>query len=371
MGILEASNQPRLPEFRTRKYFIRSDPGIIERSRVSGDIDPIRPEAMAKKSRSSSSGGAWDRSQWRQAAKNAATSLRGYHKKLSIRRSGLVTPAQGRGVGGAEGASQGHKTAGGGATPAEFSGAMFGALWLGHASVLLRVGGLTILTDPVLTPSIGVELGPWHIGVKRTSPLPIAPAHLPAIDLILVSHAHFDHLDRPSLRQLASRDTAVITARRTGMLIPSGFGEVLELDAGQSLVHRGVEVAAIEANHWGARSAWDQHRGANAYRLSASGSRVLFAGDTAYTAAFNSAGPIDLAILGIGSYDPWELTHATPEQAWAMFESMRGERLLPIHHSTFPLGNEPIGDPMRRLLLAASDQSHRIVAAQPGDIWAV
>lgn len=323
---------------------------------------------MAKKDKSSASGGAsaWDRSQWRQAAKNAATSLRGYHKKLSIRRSGLVTPA------GGETLAHAHHAAGGGvASAAEFTRTDFGALWLGHASVLLRVAGLTILTDPVLTPSIGVELGPWHIGVKRSSPLPIAPAHLPAIDLILISHAHFDHLDRPSLRQLASRDTSVITARRTGMLIPSGFGDVIELDAGQSLTHRGVEIAALAANHWGARSAWDQHRGANAYRLGGSGGRVLFAGDTAYTTAFNSAGPIDLAILGIGSYDPWELTHATPEQAWAMFESMRGERMLPIHHSTFPLGNEPAGDPMRRLLEAAKDQSHRIVAARPGDLWAV
>jgi L-ascorbate metabolism protein UlaG (beta-lactamase superfamily) len=304
---------------------------------------------MPKRSKDSS----LDRSQWRRAARAAATSLRGYRRKLAIRLSG-------------PGSSDAHSPT----MPAlDLASHALGALWLGHATVLLRVGGLTILTDPVLTPSIGVELGPWHIGLRRTSPLPIAPAHLPPIDLVLLSHAHFDHLDRPSLRLLASKETTVITARRTGMLVPGGFQEVIELPEGQTLRHRGVEVAALPAKHWGARSAWDQHRGANAYAIAAGEGSVFFAGDTAYTTAFDDAGPIDLAILGIGSYDPWELTHATPEQAWAMFQAMRGGHLLPIHHSTFPLGNEPVGDPLRRLLAAAGEQSPRIVGVRPGALW--
>ena len=105
------------------------------------------------------------------------------------------------------------------------------------------------------------------------------PRMPPPIDVILISHAHFDHLDRPTLRRLVSKRTTVITARHTGRLIPSGFGDVIEIDWDQELSHRGVTFAALRPEHWGARAAWDRHRGFNAYVMRTPRRSVLFAGE--------------------------------------------------------------------------------------------
>jgi hypothetical protein len=108
---------------------------------------------------------------------------------------------------------------------------------------------------------------------------------------------------------------------------------------------------------------------------------VLFAGDTAHTDAFEHLDGVDLAIFGIGAYEPWIHAHATPEQAWSMFTSLGrrasrgravgGGHLLPVHHATFPLGNEHPDEPMQRLLAAAGDQAHRVVGRRAGDLWHV
>ena len=97
----------------------------------------------------------------------------------------------------------------------DFHDADLSAVWLGHASVPLRVGGLTILTDPVFSNRVGMRVGKVTVGMPRLQPVPVDPAGLPPIDLILLSHAHFDHLDKPTLQRLVSSRTTVITARRT------------------------------------------------------------------------------------------------------------------------------------------------------------
>jgi L-ascorbate metabolism protein UlaG (beta-lactamase superfamily) len=247
------------------------------------------------------------------------------------------------------------------------------AVWLGHATVLMRVGGLTILTDPVLSQRIGMSLGPMTLGPQRLRPLPAAETSLPPIDAVIISHAHFDHLDKPTLRRLVKPDTCVITARKTARLIPRGFGDVYELDWDHELDVKGVRFSALQPTHWGARAALDRRRGYNSYVIEEPGRgpdhRVLFAGDTALTEAFNHLQHVKLAILGIGAYQPWEEAHATPEQAWQMFRSINAESLLPIHHSTFPLGEEHPDEPMQRLLAAAGCDAHRIVAREAGTLW--
>lgn len=254
-----------------------------------------------------------------------------------------------------------------------FSAHDMAALWLGHATVLMRVGGLTILTDPVLSQRIGMSLGPMTLGPSRIAPLLAAEAHLPHIDVILVSHAHFDHLDKPTLRRLARPETSVITARQTKRLIPRGFGQVLELDWGKWLDFKGVRFGALRPTHWGARAAVDHRRGYNSYIIEEPGRgpdhRILFAGDTALTDAFNHLDRVKLAVLGIGAYQPWEHAHATPEQAWSMFRSIGAQHMLPVHHSTFPLGEEHPEEPMQRLLAAAGEEHHRIVAREAGTLW--
>lgn len=240
------------------------------------------------------------------------------------------------------------------------------ATWLGHAAVLLNLDGLTVLTDPVFSERIGLKLGPWTLGLRRREPLPVH--EMPPIDLILISHSHFDHLDRPTLRCLVDRQTRVITAANTKRLIPTGFGEVIELPWDRATNINGLRVAAMKPKHWGARTAWDRHRGYNSYVIEGPRAQVLFAGDTAYTDAFKGVRS-ELAIFGIGAYDPWIANHANPEQVWDMFRQMPGEFLLPIHHSTFELSDEPTHEPMSRLIRAAGDDAARIVGSSLASQW--
>ncbi len=251
--------------------------------------------------------------------------------------------------------------------------------WLGHASVLLRHGGLTILTDPVFSERIGPRVLGRVLGPARLAGVPLTSDDLPPIDLVLVSHAHFDHLDRPSLEMLAlrGRETTVITASGTRRLIPRGFGRVIELPWDERTEIRGVGVRALRPEHWGSRRVVDRRRGYSSYVIGG-GVRgeeargVLFAGDTAMTGAFDALSEnerLRWAILGIGSYDPWVHAHATPEQAWEMFVRSGAERLLPIHHSTFELGDEPAGEAMARLVRISGEARGRLIEVQPGHVW--
>lgn len=245
----------------------------------------------------------------------------------------------------------------------------FAVAWLGHGSVLARLGTTNILVDPVFSDRIGVRLGRKIFGVKRLGHAPITPEGLPVIDLVLVTHAHFDHLDKPSLRRLARSGTTVVTAPGTRRLIPRGFGAVIELPVGRTLTIHGTQIQALRPNHSGARSLIDRHRQFNSYVLTAAAGRMLFVGDTAYTDAFRDIGRVDVAAFGIGAYAPREHAHATPEQVWRMCMQARIRRLLPVHHSTFELSDEPLGEPMRRLLAAAGDQAARIIQTAPGELW--
>ncbi|MEX2219801.1 MAG: MBL fold metallo-hydrolase [Phycisphaerales bacterium] len=243
------------------------------------------------------------------------------------------------------------------------------AAWLGHATVFVRLNGLNILMDPVFSDRIGMSIGGFTLGLSRLKPAPVAAHELPKIDLLLISHAHFDHLDKPTLRKLASKHTTVITARKTTRLIPGGFGGVIELDWEDRLVFKGLELRALRPAHWGARTALDRGRGYNSYLVRAPDHGVLLAGDTAYTDAFRGLGDLALAVMGIGAYEPWVHAHATPEQTWEMFRTSGARRLLPVHHSTFPLGDEHVDEPMERLCKAAAGELDRIIAVAPGAVW--
>lgn len=242
------------------------------------------------------------------------------------------------------------------------------ASWLGHASILIRHAGKTILTDPVFSQRIGVNVGIYTFGVQRRLPT-INLAALPPIDLILLSHAHFDHLDRPTLRALANPNTTIVTARNTTPLIPKGFGPIIELDWGKSVRLETLTIHAVPTRHWGARTIWDRHRGHNAYLLEDANHKVLFAGDTALSDTFRGIGGTDLSIFGIGAYDPWIAKHASPEQVWEMNDDAGGKFLMPMHHSTFELSDEPFGEPLERLLRIAGDHQDRVIGRDFASIW--
>lgn len=231
--------------------------------------------------------------------------------------------------------------------------ATFGALWFGQATSMLRVGNQTILTDPHFAEHAGVGLRGKPTGRRRSIALPATVADLPPIDVLVLTHAHMDHWHKPTLRQLVSPTTTVVVPKHTQKLLPDrgrGFKHVIELRWQETEDLNGFSVIAWPCKHWGARWLVDRFRGYNAYVLEDDARRLLFAGDTAETDAFDSLQGIDTAILGIGnSYEPWDRVHATPEQAAAMAQRMGALRLMPIHHSTFHDAAEPVGQPLERL----------------------
>ena len=237
--------------------------------------------------------------------------------------------------------------------------------WLGHSTTLLKIDGFTIITDPVFSDRAGVNLGVTTLGVKRLVAPALEISELPEVDLILLSHAHMDHFDLPSLRRLESRQVDVVTASQTSDLLRvSKYKTVSELKWGEVRQVGPVTVRGLEVNHWGARVRTDTFRGYNGYFLQVGRYRVLFAGDTANTDKLRGVADsrsVDLAIMPIGAYNPWIHYHCNPEQAWRMTQEARAEHVLPIHHSTFLLSREPMSEPLERFQDAAGAESKRIV----------
>lgn len=250
---------------------------------------------------------------------------------------------------------------------------------LGHSTVLLNFLGVRILTDPVFSTRVGPGVSPLIVGPKRVYRAALRPRDFAAPDLLLLSHAHFDHFDVASLRAF-SRDTPVVTARDTGDLLRAlRFREVHELDWGRSilLAPRGeqIQITALEVAHWGARLMRDHHRGYNGYLLRRDGHSVCFAGDTAFTRAFanldDSRHPLDLMLMPIGAYNPWIRAHCSPEQAVAMADLAGASFFAPIHHETFVLGHEPLHEPAARLRAAIAQQPERLLAVRVGETFRV
>jgi L-ascorbate metabolism protein UlaG (beta-lactamase superfamily) len=250
---------------------------------------------------------------------------------------------------------------------------------LGHSTVLLNLLGVTVLTDPVFSKRVGPGVAPFVLGPKRHHLPALGPAELPAPDVIVLSHAHFDHFDIPSLRKF-SRDTPVVTARSTADLLRGlKFREVHELGWGRSitLAPRGekLTITALEVAHWGARMMRDHHRGYNGYLLERGGHTVCFAGDTAYTRAFATLKdlrrPLDLMMMPIGAYDPWIHAHCSPEQAVAMASQATARYFVPLHHETFKLSNEPMTEPAARIRAALMAQPERLLAVRTGETFQV
>lgn len=218
-----------------------------------------------------------------------------------------------------------------------------GVTFVGHATFLLQWKGINVLTDPnfvrrVLVPKRLVEPG-------------IQIRELPSIDVILISHAHFDHLVKPSLRKL-SKDTPVIVPTGLADLItPLGFRRVHELNWWEAYKADGWQVTHVPAKHWGRRTPRDRERGYGGFVIEREGQHAYFAGDTAYFGGFAEIGrafPIDVALLPIGGYRPpsFRRVHCNPEDALQAFDDMRARYMVPMHWGTFRLSYEPIDEPV-------------------------
>ena len=244
------------------------------------------------------------------------------------------------------------------------------AAWLGHSTVLLKIDGITVLTDPVFSNRIGVNLGPATVGPRRLVAPALRLGELPCPDLILLSHAHMDHFDIPSLRALESAKTRVVTAARTSDLLRvRRYGTVRELGWGEATHLGEMTIRAFEVRHWGARMRTDTWRGYNGYVIETANHRVIFGGDTAMTDTFRSLRSLrrtDLALMPVGAYNPWLHAHCTPEQALQMADDAGAQRILPIHHQTFRLSSEAYLEPIERLSAALGNSQDRLVLSRIG-----
>jgi L-ascorbate metabolism protein UlaG (beta-lactamase superfamily) len=245
--------------------------------------------------------------------------------------------------------------------------------WLGHATVLVNFHGVRILVDPTLYSRIGVDLKLGTLGPKRLTAAPLLPRELPEVDLVLVTHAHFDHLDTPSLAAVRGKPAAIM-ARGTSDLLPRRrYSSVEELGWGESKLvetpRGGVSVRAIEVKHWGARIRRDTWRGYAGFVIERDGRKLLFGGDTAETPLFEghrTLGPFEAAFMPVGAYDPWIRNHCTPEQAVAMAKAAGARLFAPLHHQTFKLSNEPFLEPIERVQAALAKEPDRLAVREIG-----
>ena len=259
-------------------------------------------------------------------------------------------------------------------TPEKWADNAVTLAWLGHSTVLINFYGVKILTDPAFFPRIGVDAGMGTIGPKRLVACALPSAAVPPVDLVLLSHAHFDHLDTPSLAAVRGKPALVMARDTSDIISRKNFSSVRELGWGDStkiITPRGdVLVRGIEVRHWGARLRKDTHRGYNGYILEREGRRILFGGDTADTPTFGEHrrhGPFDAALMPIGAYDPWIHSHCTPEQAVVMADAARARLFLPIHHQTFRLSYEPVLQPIERADAALAREQGRLAWREIGE----
>jgi len=244
---------------------------------------------------------------------------------------------------------------------------------LGHATVLMNFLGVRVITDPALFDRVGLAFDSiFTIGPKRIAAPPLAPADLQDVQLILITHAHMDHLDVPSLKALPKTATVVVCDKCSRIVAPLGFSDVRELKWGASTDFAGLKITAMGALHWGKRwPPYGMNYGFDSFVLEKDGHRMLIGCDSAYTDLFGAlaSDPPEIAIFSNGAYDPWIWNHANPEQVWSMFKDTGAKYLVPIHWGTFRLGKEPVEDPMNRLLAAAGPESDRIVLREIGGTW--
>jgi L-ascorbate metabolism protein UlaG (beta-lactamase superfamily) len=260
--------------------------------------------------------------------------------------------------------------------PKEWSDAALTAAWLGHATVLINFFGVKILTDPALFSRIGIRLPGFTMGPKRLTRPPLSIHELPEIDLIVLSHAHFDHFDLRTLHRFDG-STKVVTAPQTKDLLRwTRFREVTELRWSQhaSIKTRAgeIDVVAFQVEHWGARVQRDTYRGYNGYLLQRADRAIIFGGDTAITDSFaklRDYGKVELAIMSVGCYNPWIRTHSTPEQAVQMANDAGAEFIMPVHHQTFRLSFEPFREPIERFAAALSTTPERIALREIGETF--
>jgi N-acyl-phosphatidylethanolamine-hydrolysing phospholipase D len=243
--------------------------------------------------------------------------------------------------------------------------------WIGHSTLLVQLDGVNFLTDPTWARRSGPFGG--LIGVKRYTPPPVSLEDLPPIDFVLISHDHYDHLDEPTVRELARLfdPVFVVPLGIKNWLADRGITNAEELNWGESTTLKGLTIVCTPAQHGSGRTLVDQGRRLWSSWAVIGSRRFYFGGDSGYYHHFKdigeALGPFDLAALPIGSYTPREHAspvHMSPEEALQAAIDLRAERFVGIHWGTFGLAREPYDEPPKRLMAEVERRG-----LSPDGIW--
>ncbi|MFA5803613.1 MAG: MBL fold metallo-hydrolase [Melioribacteraceae bacterium] len=233
--------------------------------------------------------------------------------------------------------------------------------WIGHSTVLINIFGKWILTDPVLFERIGLYFFGGSIGPARVTPPALEVHEIPKPDIILLSHAHMDHMDYPTLKTFAEKypnQIDVVTAYLTKDVIDELPWKSLHvMDWNDELILNDIRFRANETKHFGWRFPWEKDRSRgymkdgrsyNSYVMEYKNKKILFGGDTALTDKLQQlkSENIDVAIMPIGAYNPWKRNHCDPEEALQMVSEINAKYFIPIHTKTFQQGVEPFNEPI-------------------------
>jgi N-acyl-phosphatidylethanolamine-hydrolysing phospholipase D len=235
------------------------------------------------------------------------------------------------------------------------------ATWIGHATLLVQMDGVNFLTDPIWskTPSPVPFIGP-----SRWVEPGVALEDLPAIDFVVISHNHYDHLDLPTLRKLAALDpeTVFFVPQGNGDLLrKNGIDQVQDLNWGDTATYKGTTIHCLPTQHWSKRSLTDTRKALwSSWAVMGAERRFYFAGDTGYFGGFkeigSKLGPFDLAAVPVGAYEPnamMEASHMNPEEAVQAALDVQANTAVAMHFGTFDLSDEPLAEPPLRFKAAA------------------
>lgn len=255
--------------------------------------------------------------------------------------------------------------------PSKWDDNQLNIAWIGHSTILMNFYGTIILTDPVLFERIGVSIFGMTFGPSRFTHPALNFDEIPKPDIILLSHAHMDHMDYETLSSFTDKypnEIDCITAYNTADVIAElDWKSLNEIDWNEEFKIRDIKFRAYEVKHFGWRYPWERDRSKgyisdgrsyNAITIEKNGVKILFGGDTAFHEMFKSLKDenIEVAIMPIGAYQPWRKNHCNPEEALIMASEHIGAKyFIPIHTKTFKQGTEPIDEPLSWLNQSVSN----------------
>jgi L-ascorbate metabolism protein UlaG (beta-lactamase superfamily) len=263
--------------------------------------------------------------------------------------------------------------------PKELARNHFRVTFVNHATTLIEIDGVHILTDPVWSERVSPIS---FLGPKRVRMPGVPFEKLPKIDMVLISHNHYDHLDLPTLKRLdqAHSPLFIVPLGNKALLDSERIAKTEELDWGQSRDYKGIKITFEEALHWSGRAVVDSYSTLwGSFVVQSGASRIYFAGDTGYGTHFKRLQEkyqtFDVSLLPIGAYSPrWfmQSNHMNPEDAVKAFLDLKTKKAIGIHFGTFNLTDESIDDPINDLKKAMSERnvpSEMFVAPMNGNYF--